>query len=155
MLRLPLNCTPVKVRKANSSDYLAALLRKSFHNEKRKLNKDELKQCAFLSVKALSIYEDKEDMSLRFQLSERIIDLLSLLTPDDFIEVFPVKKQYDDHKCGIKDYFYVLKHVATLKSGVPIGNEIHYLLRNYLNDNICGFYSKYLLLFQKNYQNIV
>lgn len=71
------------------------------------------------------------------------------LTPIQFQNLFPLKKEYDGGKYGFKDYFYSADKLKQYDSTQPIGDHLDDLLWEYLNDHICEFVVSYLSTMSK------
>lgn len=113
--------------------------------EKKDFDKDRdaMKKLVFLCVKERNLYFKvvenntyeavQNDTNLFFTIS----NFMSLLTPREFMEVFPVEKRFDGEKYSIKDYFSTMKHIRSLELDEPIGDEkIDFFLMEYSNKEI-------------------
>jgi hypothetical protein len=105
-----------------------------------------VKRTVFYGVKAIitrprSEYITREEVEQRFKMINIIQDCMGLLTPREFMNIFPVTKEYDGHKWEIKDYFYTMNYINTLDSNVPIGtgDKILDFLWKYYNRDILMF----------------
>lgn len=58
-----------------------------------------------------------------FQFAEIIKTLIGTLSPGEFVNLFPIAKEFDGHKYETKDYFYTRDYIQTLPSGEPIGDS--------------------------------
>lgn len=99
-------------------------------------NKRYIKQNALYGVKLINTLPepiDYDDMTNRFQLASAIKVVIGLLTPAEFMNVFPIEKEFDGHKYGVKDYFYTIEYINTLDKHKPIGEEISKFLWEYNN----------------------
>lgn len=77
----------------------------------------------------------KEEIESKFQCITIVEQLMALLTPTQFENLFPIEKTYDGEKNGWKDYFFVKEKLSHYPDK-PIGNKIEDLLWDYQNDNI-------------------
>ena len=113
--------------------------------EKKDFDKDRdaMKKLVFLCVKERNLYfkvvenntyeAAQNDTNLFFTIS----NFMSLLTPREFMEVFPVEKRFDGEKYSIKDYFSTMKYIRKLELDEPIGDEeIDFFLMEYSNKEI-------------------
>lgn len=80
----------------------------------------------------------KETLS-DFQLGSAIIDFMSQLKPTQFINIFPIEKDYKGHKTEMKDYFYTRDYINTLDQEKPIGENILEFLWEYMNWEVAHF----------------
>lgn len=102
-----------------------------------------IKRSIFYGVKAV-INGPKDDFPLNkastnFEFANTIANLMGSLKPKEFINIFPINKEYDGHKYQSKDYFYTKKYMDSLNQSKPIGEEILHLLWEYQNMDITLF----------------
>ena len=83
-------------------------------------------------------YKTKEETEVNLNLFFRIKDTLSLLTPEELERMFPIEKEYDGGKYGIKDYFFTKKILREYEKEKPIieSRDIDELLFDYQNNDI-------------------
>lgn len=74
-----------------------------------------------------------------FQLASVIKELMGKLTPAQFMNIFPIEKDFKGHKWEMKDYFYTMDYINTLDTNKPIGEEILNFLMEYTNREITFF----------------
>src|SRR5690625_3685810 len=74
-----------------------------------------------------------------FHLTNSIQQIMSQLTPKEFINIFPITKDYKGYKWDIKDYYSTMEYVNKLDQSRPIGEEIDKFLREYMNEEINRF----------------
>ena len=73
---------------------------------------------------------------------ESIIDCVSLcmarMTPLQFMRLFPITKEFDGERWGVKDYFSTMEYMRTLDWDKPIGGprELFNLMWEYRNPQI-------------------
>jgi len=119
--------------------------------------KDILKKFMFYCVKYISLSRYKEEykigkMKTTLNESEIIseltfidntIKIMSLFTPTELLQMFPVIKTYDGEKWGEKDYFFTMDLIKQYDPNVPIGSmgikNMLDLLWNYMNDDLSQF----------------
>lgn len=99
---------------------------------------DVLKTLIFYCVKV--IITKPKPISYReayndFELHSALKQMIERITPKDFMELFPVSKDYDGHKCGAKDYFSTMDYLKTIRLDDPIEDVLE-LMWNYWNDDI-------------------
>jgi hypothetical protein len=85
------------------------------------------KKLIFYGVKMVNTKPDPqfitEDEAIRdFQFAETIQTLIGTLTPAEFVNMFPITKDFDGHRYGTKDYFYTRDFIRTLSPDEPIGD---------------------------------
>lgn len=107
------------------------------------------KKIAFLGVKWILSREEPKYITLqeateRQEWYEILINIMSLITPKDFEETFPIDKNYIGSKYGAKDYFTTKEFLKSLEQDKPIGDKINDLLWEYQNDYIFEFVIKYI-----------
>lgn len=67
---------------------------------------------------------------------ESVSARIGCLTPQEFVRLFPITKEYDGEKYGMKDYFYTAQKIKAM-SDEPIGEEnVSEFLFNYCNRDI-------------------
>lgn len=49
----------------------------------------------------------------KYTMAEAILFLIGTLTPREFVEIFPIEKNYDGDRTGTKDYFYTIKSIES------------------------------------------
>lgn len=112
-------------------------------------DRDTLKQFCFIGVKYVNAafwgrnnekLTTQEHAEAKFTLICMITDLMALLTPDEFMQVFPIEKEYKGHKYQTKDYFTVMDELKSYEVHAPIGEErIMHFLWAYHNWDIVDF----------------
>lgn len=105
-----------------------------------------IKKLVFYGVRAIinkpkSPYLIKEEIEEDFKFISTIKTLMGALTPNEFITVFPIAKEYNGHKWGFKDYFYTRDYISKLNQDEPIGvdKEVLEFLFEYHNWEISMF----------------
>lgn len=106
-------------------------------------SRDNIKRIVFYGVRTI-INKPKPNNRLNevkenFESVCIVKDLMSLLTPKEFMNVFPVTKEYDGYKHEWKDYSYTMRYMETLNPNKPIGEEILNLLWEYQNWDVTFF----------------
>lgn len=101
-------------------------------------NRDTLKQFCFLCVKYIKYaydYRDGKDLvtlkqsEAKFSVISIVTDFMALLTPYEFMQIFPIEKEYRGHKHGFKDYFTVMDELNNYDMYSAIGDKkiLHFL----------------------------
>lgn len=90
--------------------------------------KDDIKRAVFYGVKATNLKEKpkhltREAAESNFQFGSIIKDMIGLLTPGEFMTIFPIEKEYKGHKWGMKDYFYTRDYINTLDPNKTIAEQ--------------------------------
>lgn len=77
----------------------------------------------------------------QFQIISLVKNVIGNLTPNEFMQLFPIKKEYDGHKWQSKDYFYTKEYIDGLDLNTPIDEQEDPLmfLWEYVNDDISEF----------------
>ncbi|HDR5665656.1 hypothetical protein [Bacillus anthracis] len=105
--------------------------------ETRSLSKDTYKKAIFYGVRYIS--RSKNDISNydylmnRFLLISYLENLMKVLTPRDFINIFPIDKNYDGARYEMKDYFFTMNEIKKIGMDTPIGEKIMEFLWDYQN----------------------
>ncbi|ADQ41590.1 hypothetical protein Calkr_2125 [Caldicellulosiruptor acetigenus I77R1B] len=111
---------------------------------------DVVKKLIFYGVKMINATPQKEITSFEqakaeFNFADLIIQMISTITPKEFITIFPVKKNFKGHKYQTKDYFTTIEQLKKFDMDKPIGEKVIELLWDYVNDDITEFLVNYLL----------
>ncbi len=96
--------------------------------EKPNYTRDDIKKMVFYGIKYtntqrvadMHMLEEAEDFH---EFVMAVSDFIGFLTPNEFMNVFPVAKEYDGHKYGCKDYFYTRDYLNTLERDKPIKDQ--------------------------------
>lgn len=104
-------------------------------------------QIVFLNVKTFSFLPAAMIDEMSRKRAEELlreyfkaIDLISTLTPRQFMQVFPVAKDYDGEKYETKDYFFAMEQIGKIGMDNVIGEErIDLFLMEYWNKSITHF----------------
>lgn len=64
---------------------------------------------------------NREETTANFQFADLIQGLMGLLKPEEFVNLFPIAKEYDGNKYQTKDYFYTRNYIGFLPDE-PIGD---------------------------------
>ncbi|SPF35260.1 conserved hypothetical protein [Candidatus Desulfosporosinus infrequens] len=105
----------------------------------------ELMAAVFLGVKVFTSARCREKQKTtqlakdRFNKLEIIKSLMTLLTPRQFMNIFPITKEYDGDKYQSKDYFFTREMINTLDMDAAIGDKIDDFLWDYRNRDIERF----------------
>jgi hypothetical protein len=113
---------------------------------------DWKKRFVYLVIKGLPIIFDDviSGNSERFCLSEELLSLIwapielaqeqmGQLTPNEFMTVFPIKKEYDGQRGGFKDFHSTMEELETIGMDTPIGEHVQSLLFDYQNRHVIHF----------------
>ncbi|MCC2432633.1 hypothetical protein P9C77_gp37 [Bacillus phage J5a] len=105
--------------------------------ETRSLSKDTYKKAIFYGVRYISISKNDslnyDYLMNRFLLISYLENLMKVLTPRDFMTIFPIDKNYDGDRYEIKDYFFTMNEINKIGMDTPIGENITEFLWNYHN----------------------
>ena len=133
---------------STSQRYLTAFWRVIDQNDTSIANysTDTLKKLVFYGVKFVATLrhderkqQTQEQVQACFQIIELIRVFMMMLTPNDLVNLFPIKKEYDGEKYCWKDYFYTINALKAYPPDKPIGSNLDDLLWDYVNDDICEF----------------
>ncbi|GAA0121731.1 hypothetical protein UT300018_10470 [Clostridium faecium] len=103
-----------------------------------------IKKLIVYGVKAINTkldpeYIKREEAEMDFQFVSIIKDLMGTLTPKEFMQLYPIAKEYNGHKYSMKDYFYTRNYIETLDQDKPIGDEMLNFLWEYHNWELTDF----------------
>ena len=97
-----------------------------------------VKYCAALHFERPKNQTQKET-ELQYDLMLLVKHMMSKLKVSEFINLFPIKKEYNGDKFGWKDYFFTVDKLKEYNQDKPIGEQVDDLLWDYTNDDICAF----------------
>lgn len=103
-----------------------------------------VKKLLFLGIKKINAKPDKkhftrQEIEFDFQEIELILACIGLLTPVEFMQIFPIDKDYKGHKWQSKDYFYTRDYIQKLPQNEAIGENVQHFLWEYMNTTISIF----------------
>lgn len=82
-------------------------------------------------------YTDDE-LSEWFNQINQIGNMISLLTPREFMNIFPITKDYDGCKHGVKDYFFTMNVIRKMGIDHSIDEPYEFLF-DYMNWDIQSY----------------
>lgn len=111
--------------------------------------RDSLKRLVFYGVKYI-VQKDRRDIHLTWEQAElefayisQIKDMMRRLTLAEFINIFPIPKEYDGEKYQTKDYYSAISSFCEYDYSEPMGDNLEYILWDTMNYDIFAF-SAYL-----------
>lgn len=82
-----------------------------------------------------------------FSMMEFVLQILGSMTLKNFVNTFPITKDYDGHKWGSKDYFFTMDVLSNMDWDKPIGKEnISDLIWDYQNEDLREAYVEYMCI---------
>lgn len=116
----------------------------SYIDNQQQDEKSLIKKLIFYGVKAVNTKKDpeyiiREEVEKDFELVNILQNLMATLTPREFMNIFPVEKEYEGHKFGMKDYFYTQDYIKGLDLDKPIKEEILHFIWEYHNRELTNF----------------
>ncbi|GAB3797492.1 hypothetical protein [Virgibacillus kimchii] len=109
---------------------------------KNENDKDLIKKNVFYGVNIVGMLPDSktyDEAVNNFEFASAIKQIAGQLTPKEFMNVFPIDKDFKGHKYDMKDYFYTRDYVKTLDQDKPIGEEIIEFFWEYQNKDTGRF----------------
>ncbi|MCY7774059.1 hypothetical protein MOE70_11725 [Bacillus licheniformis] len=106
---------------------------------------DDFKKIVFFGIKMINHSagraRSRRSLELKLRLIEFIQTVIGELTPRELMQMFPIRKQYDGKKFGMKDYFSTMQAVKEKGFDNCIGTEeeVFDFLRDYQNPDITLF----------------
>lgn len=88
----------------------------------------------------------KEQLEAGCRLIEDVQETLKQATPRQIMQAFPIIKEYDGTRWGLKDYFYTMDHLKKVDLDKPIGAKLEDFTWVYYNwhimrvENMCECY---------------
>lgn len=85
-----------------------------------------IKKLIFYGVKIINSRQEpsvitRDETTAKFQFADLIQGLIGLLKPNEFVNLFPITKEYDGARWQTKDYFCTMNYIKSLPDE-PIGN---------------------------------
>ncbi len=111
-------------------------------------DRDTIKKFAFLCVKYISLRANEtkresrlvqKDAEHNLNLMRGFTDVLGQLTPNEFIQIFPIEKEYRGHKYQCRDYITTIRDLQSYDMNTSIGDKILKFLWAYHNWDIVEF----------------
>lgn len=119
---------------------------------------DNLKQYLYLEMKMLSMSDDiwkltdPDSIHSGFILIEFVSQILQYFTPYEFMQMFPVRKEYDGERYGIKDYYYTMDSVRIIGLHEKLGENVSEFLFDYCNDDIDEYMVTWMTIVNRMHQ---
>lgn len=119
---------------------------------RQKRSVDELKKYVFYGMMNLQLVESRFAVKIKncYEIENQYKDMrdviaaASELTPREFLNMFPVSKEYYGEEYGFKDYFFTMKNLDRFPMDEKIGNMIIPFLDIYYSKIVFGFLVKYV-----------
>ncbi len=92
-----------------------------------------------VSSRSESLFLSKELLSRIWAPIEEAQKQMGLLTPNEFMTVFPIEKEYDGHRYGVMDYYSTMIELKKIGMGTRIGEHAQSLLFDYQNQYVFRF----------------
>lgn len=108
-------------------------------SEKKVIIDHELKKkMLFYGVKSMSYERNSRtvDRDVRMETITIIKGVISEITFEEFVNMFPLDKHYDGAKYESKDYFSAMDYLQTVDMKEKIGDKLENLLDSYYNKDI-------------------
>lgn len=122
--------------------YLKAFIKVMQSRIVDELDKELIKKSVFYGakvVKGMPKATTYENAVGNFQFASAIKEFMGMLTPNEFVNIFPIEKDFKGHKYEMKDYFYTRDYINTLDQNEPIGEGITKFLWEYQNWDVTFF----------------
>lgn len=121
-------------------------------------NTELTQQLVFLNVKMFSnlsnsLIHDMDRKMAADSLREyfKTVGMIALLTPRQFMQVFPVAKDYDGEKYEMKDYFFTMEEIEKIGTDNVIGEDrVDLFLMEYWNKDIVNFLVNGMTIVDRN-----
>ena len=95
----------------------------------------------YVAISDMNSHTYMDQIENDFELISNLMELIGLLTPREFMQLFPITKTYDGERWGEKDYFYAMDHINKMNIDKPIGEErqVFDFLWDYVNWDVTSF----------------
>ena len=125
--------------------YIRVLKQHMQELEEEREEKETLLKVVFYGIKT-ALLEPKptsyKESIVEFQTISALKQIIAKLTPNEFMNMFPVEKDFKGYKYEMKDYYSSMEYVNTLDLNKPIGDNVLMLLGEYMNKDIHRFFVK-------------
>jgi len=81
----------------------------------------------------------KEEIEYNFNIVQLVKSCMACLTPKEFVNLFPITKEYDGDKWEVKDYYSTIEVLKEYSVNEPLGDKVDELLWDYQNNDIRFF----------------
>jgi hypothetical protein len=123
--------------------YSNAMMRTLERQKEAPEDKQANLRAIFYGVKLIGVTDNRhlsaEGAYSRFWLIESIKASIGKLTPQELMQIFPVRKVYDGERWEVKDYFFTMDVLRQHGLDKPMGGAVDDLLWNYMNRDIGEF----------------
>lgn len=129
----------VRLTRLYFNSYKRAVEEAVEHIDNEKAMKDIRKRIALYGVRYIAMMpqsETRKEAESDLQFISILKQILAKMTLNEFMNVFPIKKEYDGEKWGVKDYFSTIEEIQGMDPLATIGKNIDHLLAEYWNDDI-------------------
>lgn len=129
--------------KLDRTAFKRRLWQRAYQRQLAKKTDINIQRLVFYSIKVYGRWYEKptkKDSWTNYQEFQRILDLMTLITPREFLIMFPIKKEFDGQKYECKDYFYTKEYLSTIDLDEPISEPFKFLWEYWNSDT-----SKFLM----------
>lgn len=129
--------------------YLRALSKVINSRLEDEYNEQLIRKTIFYSVRIINMLPESksyDEAISNYNIVTAVKQDMSGLTPKEFMNIFPIQKDFKGHKFEMKDYFYTIDYINSLDENEPIGDEITMFLMEYTNEDIFAFSIKMMTL---------
>lgn len=102
-------------------------------------NKELIKKVVFYGIKVMAHAErpeNRREAQRDFMTHSAIKQTVAMLTPNEFMQLFPITKFYKGEKFGLKDYYYTMEYVEEFGAGEPLGENALMFMMEYNNRDV-------------------
>lgn len=102
---------------------------------------NKIQQVVFYGVKCFGQWDDKKQTTPENRMNEinQTIILLGLLSPREFMNIFPPRKNYDGDRWRMKEYFYTVNYLEMIGMDTPLGEKSFEFVMEYWNKDSLRF----------------
>lgn len=111
--------------------------------------REELKAAIFCGVKYIALAPiDKEEASWHTMMRDvaHLESIMQFLSPNELVEIFPIAKDFDGARFGMKDYYVAKECLSKYAGDVPMMQNLDYILMDYWNDTITSYQVKKFMI---------
>lgn len=123
--------------KLDRTAFKLRLWQRAYQRQLAKKTDINIQHLVFYGIKCYGRWYEKptkKDLWMVYQEFQRTLDLMTLITPKQFLTMFPIKKEFDGQKYECKDYFHTQEYLATIDLDKPISEPFEFLWEYWNSD---------------------
>lgn len=140
--------TVIKNHEKQKPDYVSLHLRaaqRAVENYRQTDNRSDILKAVNHGVRAATGCERRKHDPLHLlNLCEGVMSFISLITPRELMQLFPIEKIYDGERWGTKDYFSTIEALVQYNLNELIREEAYTFIGDYMNYMLFRFHTNHI-----------